>query len=90
MDKSFSKILNSLWLLVALCLFFLSNHILGSNPDSTKFVIPDSLEISLQNIYQNGSVGPISEVYYSTVNNKLDKPLKVRVLTSRDLREVRD
>ncbi len=53
---------------------------LGNEIDSTKVVELDSSKISINNIYQSESNEQINEVLYATVNEKLLKPLKVRVL----------
>ena len=53
---------------------------LANEIDSTKNASIDSSKISIQNIYQNGNEDFATEVFYATVNEKVAKPLKVRVL----------
>lgn len=48
--------------------------------DSVKAAFIDSSKISIQNVYQNGNNNFATEVFYATVNEKVPKPLKVRVL----------
>lgn len=48
--------------------------------DSVKAAFIDSSKISIQNVYQNGNNNFATEVFYATVNEKVTKPLKVRVL----------
>ena len=69
-------------LLLNIFIFLLANYTLvySLERDSLKVVDFDSTRIGLYNSYQSNSTEPISDVFYSTVNQKLAKPLKVRVL----------
>ncbi len=59
----------------------LTNSLLFSaQNDSLKVTEFDSTKIGIYNVYQNNSNEPVSEIYYATVNEKLSKPLRVRVL----------
>lgn len=55
-------------------------NINASEQDSLKTALIDSSKISIQNVYQNDNGEPVTDIYYSTVNSKLEKPLRVRVL----------
>jgi phosphate:Na+ symporter len=69
------------YLCFIVCLIVSSNQLLlGNEIDSTKVVELDSTRISILNIYQSKSTEAINEVLYASVNQKLPKPLKVKVL----------
>ena len=57
-----------------------NSSLFASEKDSIKTTPIDSSNISIQNIYQNGREDLSTEILYATVNEKVDKPLKVRVL----------
>ena len=48
--------------------------------DSTKTVVIDSTKISISKSNNSATENPQNDIVYATVNNKLPKPLKVRVL----------
>jgi len=61
-------------------ILIISPKLFVTEADSTNAVHIDLLKISIQNVYQNSNDDPITEIYYSTVSSKLEKPLGVRVL----------
>jgi phosphate:Na+ symporter len=78
------KIKNYIFPSLAIIIFLLisieTSSLLANEIDSTKNASIDSSKISIQNIYQNGNEDFATEVFYATVNEKVAKPLKVRVL----------
>jgi phosphate:Na+ symporter len=84
MNKIFH--LNILYLFL---IFFLLNitaaNLYCYQIDSAKTVIIDSSKISIQNNYQTSSDYGSNEVLYSTVNEIISKPLRVRVLYDNSL-----
>jgi hypothetical protein len=57
-----------------------TSSLFANEIDSVKAAFIDSSRISIQNVYQNGNDEFATEVFYATVNEKITKPLKVRVL----------
>lgn len=65
----------------AFILLILSNQVnFGFDKDSIKTAHVDSSKITIVSVYQNGDSTPLTKVFYSTVNQKLQQPLRVRVL----------
>lgn len=57
-----------------------NTFVIAEEQDTSKVALIDSTKISIQNVYHTNPNEPITEVYYSTVNEQLEKPLRVRVL----------
>ena len=62
-------------------MLFLNCSILYSTQNDSLLVGElDTTKIGLYNTYQTNSNEPVSEIFYATVNEKLLKPIRVRVL----------
>ncbi len=66
--------------IIILFLFVKTSSLFAKEIDSTKTATIDSSKISIQNVYQNDNEEFSTAVFYATVNEKVAKPLKVRVL----------
>lgn len=65
---------------IILWFFSFDAGLFANEADSVKVEQLDSSKISLQNIYQGNPSDPVTEVFYATVNEQLNNPLRVRVL----------
>lgn len=71
-----------IYFIVFIIVFFLSVNLsaVTDSKDSLKIFPIDSSLISIENFYNSFRNNIITDVFYSTVNEKLSNPLKVRVL----------